>query len=80
MGIFLVGLFSKTRGNTASNIAGAVASIALVIVLKFFTPVAWPWFIVVGTAVTAGISLLGRTPDAVLAGHHAADSETPKAA
>lgn len=80
LGIFLVGLFSKTRGNTMTNIVGALTSIALAVVLKFFTPVAYPWFIVLGTAVTAGISLLGRTPEAVLDAHHAAGVEADRQA
>jgi Na+/proline symporter len=75
LGIFLVGLFSKTRGSSVSNFVGAIASIAVVIGLKFFTPVAWPWFIVIGTLVTAGISLLGRTPAHVLAAHEQAGAE-----
>jgi Na+/proline symporter len=80
LGIFLVGLFSKSRGNSVTNTIGAVASIVLVIVLKFFTPVAWPWFIVIGTLVTAGISLLGRTPEAVLAAHEAAGAAADRQA
>jgi Na+/proline symporter len=72
LGIFLVGLFSKTRGNSTTNIVGAVLSIVLIVCLKFFTPVAWPWFTLIGAAVTAGVSLLGRTPDAVLAAHEEA--------
>jgi hypothetical protein len=61
LGIFLVALFTKTRGNTASNLAGAVLSIAAVTFLQYQTKLAWPWFIVVGTLVTVGISLLGKT-------------------
>jgi hypothetical protein len=35
--------------------------------LKFNTAIAWPWFIVIGTLLTTGISLLGKTPDDVRA-------------
>ncbi|MEB3285671.1 MAG: sodium/solute symporter [Candidatus Sericytochromatia bacterium] len=61
LGIFLVAFLSRTRGNTWSNIAGAVASIGTIIILKSNTELAWPWFIVVGTLVTMAIALLGKT-------------------
>ncbi|MEB3198296.1 MAG: sodium/solute symporter [Candidatus Sericytochromatia bacterium] len=65
LGIFLVAIFSKSRGNTLTNIGGVVLSIITVVYLKYFTALAWPWLIVVGTAVTVGVSLLGRTPTAI---------------
>lgn len=61
LGIFLIGLFSKRRGNTASNVAAAVISTLLVIALKRHTDLAWPWFIVVGTLVAVGVSAAGAT-------------------
>lgn len=61
LGIFLVALFSKHRGNTVSNLAAAVLSILTVVALQTFTKVAWPWYIVMGTLVTVGVSLLGKT-------------------
>jgi SSS family transporter len=65
LGIFLVAIFSKTRGNTASNVAGVVLSIAVVVYLKYFTALAWPWNIVIGTFITIAVSLMGRTPQAI---------------
>ncbi|MDB5098524.1 MAG: hypothetical protein JWM80_2945 [Cyanobacteria bacterium RYN_339] len=67
LGIFLVAIFSKTRGNTVTNVAGVVCSILAVVYLKNFTTIAWPWNIVIGTFITIGISLLGRTPAAIQA-------------
>ena len=61
LGIFLVALFSTTRGNSASNIAAAVLSTVAVVLLKYLTPLAWPWFIVVATVVAVLVSALGRT-------------------
>lgn len=65
LGIFLVAIFSKTRGNTASNVTAVAVSIATVVYVKYNTAIAWPWMIVIGTLVTIAISLLGRTPEAV---------------
>lgn len=84
LGIFLVAFLTKTRGNTWSNLAGAVFSIGLIVVLQTQTHLAWPWFIVIGTLVTVAISMLGRTAigvreeferaSAVAAGHEAAEA------
>ncbi|MBC7542689.1 MAG: sodium/solute symporter [Candidatus Sericytochromatia bacterium] len=61
LGIFLVALYTRTRGNSVTNLTGAVSSIATVIVVQYQFKPAWPWFIVIGTLVTVAISLLGRT-------------------
>ena len=64
LGIFLVALFSKTRGNDASNVAAAIVSTGLVFYLSRYTDLAWPWYIIVGTTVATFISAaFGRTPD-----------------
>lgn len=80
LGIFLVAVFSRTRGNTASNVTGVATSIVLVVYLNYMTKLpyplnlpyehfhatlAWPWNIVIGTLVTAGIALMGKTPVAI---------------
>jgi Na+/proline symporter len=65
LGIFLVAIFSKTRGNTVSNVTAVATSIATVVYIKYNTAIAWPWMIVIGTLVTIAISLLGRTPQAI---------------
>lgn len=61
LGIFLVALFSKTRGNDTTNFLAALVSTVLVFALKIGTKVAWPWFIVVGTLVSVTVSALGRS-------------------
>lgn len=61
LGIFVVAIFTKTRGNTASNGAAAILSTLTVILLKTQTDTAWPWYIVTGTLVALAISLMGRT-------------------
>ncbi len=83
LGIFLVGLLTKTRGDNTSNIVGLVLSTSLIILISYkqdllpllglYDPVvdagiarglyhfklAWPWFIIIGTAVTFAISAIG---------------------
>lgn len=61
LGIFLVAFLSRSRGNTWSNLGGALMSIATIVWLQTYTQLAWPWFIVVGTLVTLAISLTGKT-------------------
>jgi SSS family transporter len=61
LGIFLVALYTRTRGNSVTNLIGAVASIVAVILVQYRFKLAWPWFIVIGTLVTVAISLLGKT-------------------
>ncbi|MEB3222720.1 MAG: sodium/solute symporter [Candidatus Sericytochromatia bacterium] len=79
LGIFLVAIFSKTRGNTVSNVAAVATSIATVVYIKYNTTIAWPWMIVIGTFVTIAISLLGRTPDAIRAQFEAEERATQAA-
>lgn len=66
LGVFLIGFIFRYRGSTLSNIVGAVLSILAVIVIKYNTSMAWPWFIVIGTLITFIISLLGRTSSAII--------------
>jgi Na+/proline symporter len=72
LGVFLIGFVTRDRGNTWSNALGAVASIVVVIVVKQSTDVGWPWFIVLGTAVTFGLAFAGRTAATVSAAYRAA--------
>jgi len=62
LGIFLVALFTKTRGTELGNLAAAVLSICTVGWVTT-TEIAWPWYIVIGTFVSASVSFFsGRTP------------------
>jgi len=69
LGVFLVGLFARGRGNALTNGIGMAVSIATTLFLRqawprlgWGPPISWAWYTVIGTAVCAGISLLGRTP------------------
>ena len=45
-------------------IAGAVAGLATIVSINRWTPIAWTWYVLIGTSVTFGVgmiaSLLGR--------------------
>ncbi|MGE0494005.1 MAG: sodium/solute symporter [Vulcanimicrobiota bacterium] len=66
LGIFLVALFSKVAGNDRTNLVAAIVSTLVVFTIARTTSLAWPWFIVFGTVVSATLSMLGRTPAEVL--------------
>ena len=75
LGIFLVALLSRRRGSTLSNLVGALVSVALVFALKYWTPLAWPWFIVLGSLTAASIALLGKTASAIITSYNAKEKE-----
>jgi SSS family solute:Na+ symporter len=68
LGVFLLGtLTTRVRENDA--IAGMVAGLGAMTYVRFATPIAWTWYVLIGTTVTFGVGMLaavvrGRTPDA----------------
>lgn len=63
LGLFLLGFFNR-RATPNGALVGMVAGLAVMLWVKFFTPLAWTWYVLLGTAATflAGslASLLGR--------------------
>ncbi|MEJ7862978.1 MAG: sodium:solute symporter [Pyrinomonadaceae bacterium] len=60
LGVFLVGAFIK-RANESAALTGMLASILLMIYIKFFTPLAWTWYVLIGSLTTfliAGLASL----------------------
>jgi solute:Na+ symporter, SSS family len=57
LGVFLLGVLTRKPGQNAA-IAGTVAGLSTVLYLNFWTPVAWSWFVLVGTCVTFGVGML----------------------
>ena len=49
LGLFLLGLFTRRVGERAA-LAGVLAGIVIVALAKFATPLAWPWFALVGSS------------------------------
>jgi SSS family transporter len=55
LGVFLLGLLTKrTRENAA--MAGMTAGFVLMLYIKFYTPIAWTWYVLIGTSVTFGVA------------------------
>jgi len=57
LGVFLVGSFIK-RANESAALTGMLASILLMIYIKFFTPLAWTWYVLIGSLTTFLIAWL----------------------
>ncbi len=57
LGVFLVGTFIKKANETAALI-GMAASIALMLYIKFATPLAWTWYVLIGSLTTLFIAWL----------------------
>jgi SSS family transporter len=65
LGVFLLGVLTKRTGEAAA-MWGMGAGIAVNLYVRFATPVAWTWYVMIGTGVTVGAALLaslfyGRT-------------------
>jgi SSS family transporter len=54
LGVFLLGLLTKRVGEVAAMIAMS-AGLVTMLYIKFFTGIAWTWYVVIGTAVTFAI-------------------------
>jgi solute:Na+ symporter, SSS family len=51
LGVFLVGTFlPRVKQNAA--LVGILASCAVMIYIRFFTPVAWTWYVLIGSSIT----------------------------
>ncbi len=57
LGVFLVGVFFKRVTQTPA-LVGMAASILLMIYIKFFTPLAWTWYVLVGSLTTILVAWL----------------------
>jgi len=51
LGVFLVGTFIK-RANESAALTGMVASILLMLYIKFATNIAWTWYVLIGSLTT----------------------------
>jgi SSS family transporter len=57
LGTFLLGVLTKRPGEIAA-IAGVIAGLSTVLYVRFFTPIAWTWYVLIGTIVTFGVGFL----------------------
>jgi SSS family solute:Na+ symporter len=51
LGVFLLGIWNRRATQSAAIIA-MVVGLAAMVAVKFFTPLAWTWYVLVGTLVT----------------------------
>ncbi len=51
LGIFLLGLLSKRAGQ-AAGLIGMLSGLAAMLAVSALTPIAWTWYVLIGTAVT----------------------------
>lgn len=68
LGVFLVGVLTKRVGERAAMV-GMATGVAVNLYVKFGTPIAWTWYVLIGTTVTAAVALLASL---VLAGREEA--------
>jgi|GraSoiStandDraft_16_1057320.scaffolds.fasta_scaffold18471_4 SSS family transporter len=56
LGVFLLGLLTRRVGETAAMWAMSVG-MALMLYIRFATPIAWTWYVLIGTSVTFATGL-----------------------
>ena len=56
LGVFLLGILTKRPGEK-SAIAGAAAGLAVILYVTFRTPIAFTWYVLIGTAGTFGVGM-----------------------
>jgi SSS family transporter len=54
LGLFLLGTLNQ-RANATGALAGMIAGLAVMLGVKFFTPVAWTWYVLIGTVATFAV-------------------------
>jgi len=57
LGVFLVGTFLR-RVSEPPALIGMVTSIVLMLYVRFYTPIGWTWYVLIGSAVTFGVAWL----------------------
>jgi Na+/proline symporter len=73
LGVFLLGMLTRSRGNDAGNVLAMLAGFAAVITLEILgsrdliTHIAFPWRVTIGTIVTFAVGCCFRTPQHCLA-------------
>ncbi len=57
LGVFLLGLLTTRIGEVAA-MCGMTASLALMLYIRFYTPIAFTWYVLIGTAATCLVALI----------------------
>ena len=56
LGAFLMGVLTRSATQTGV-MAGIGVSLAAMVAVKVFAPLAWTWYVVVGTAMCVGVGM-----------------------
>jgi len=56
LGVFLLGVLTRRVGERAA-MAGMLAGLLVNLYVKFATPIAWTWYVLIGTLVTSSVAL-----------------------
>jgi SSS family transporter len=57
LGVFLLGVLTR-KPREGAAIAGVAAGLSIVVGIHFYTPIAWTWYVLIGTVTTFGVGLL----------------------
>jgi Na+/proline symporter len=63
LGVFLLGVLTKKPGEWAA-MAGVAAGLGAILFVKFATPIAWTWYVLIGTMVTFGVGVVAQVFEA----------------
>ena len=58
LGIFFLGTFTK-RVQSKAAIAGIIIGAAVMLYVKFRTPISWQWYVLIGSVVTFTVGVIG---------------------
>ena len=56
LGVFLLGLFTRRLGEKAA-MTGMLCGLVVMLFVRFGTPIAWTWYVMIGTSATIGAGL-----------------------
>lgn len=62
LGLFLLCVWNR-RATATGTAAGMLAGLMVMVGVKFFTPLAWTWYVLVGTVVTFGVGSVASLLD-----------------
>jgi SSS family solute:Na+ symporter len=57
LGVFLLGLLTRRVGENAAMVA-MITGLAVMLYIRFYTPIAWTWYVVIGSVATFATGLL----------------------
>jgi Na+(H+)/acetate symporter ActP len=62
LGAFLLGVATRTATQTGA-MAGIAVSLAAMVAVRIFTPLAWTWYVLTGAAICVAVGLLVSRAD-----------------